>query len=42
MNKEIGSKQLWLYDEWLEKDEVRITQPMFFQKVDNILVQKKG
>lgn len=41
MNKKIDSRQFWLYNRWLEKDEIYIIQPMFFQKADNTLVQKR-
>ena len=41
MNKGVGGKQPWLCDGWFERDGVRITQPMSFQKADGILVQKR-
>lgn len=41
MNKRVGVKQPWLRNGWFEQDGVCITQLMFFQKADGILVQKR-
>ncbi len=41
MKKKVGGKQLWLRNEWFEKDRVCITQPISFLKANGTLVQKK-